>query len=100
MKESAGTTTGRLRDRYNPLIVVEVALSTALLMCSALFVIHAVRLATFEFRYAGKRVVVAPLFVDPKLRADSNTVERFYDDLVLGAGRLPGAVIAATVHNR
>ena len=99
MKESAGTTTGRLRDRYNPLIVVEVALSTALLMCSALFVIHAVRLAAFEFRYAAKRVVVAPLFIDPKLRPDSNTVESFYDQLVLGASRLPGAVSAATVHN-
>lgn len=98
MKESAGTTTGRLRDRYNPLIVVEVALSTALLMCSALFVIHAVRLAAFEFQYAAKRLVVAPLFVDPKLRPDSNGVERFYDELVLRAGRVPSAVIAATVH--
>jgi putative ABC transport system permease protein len=100
MKESAGTTTGRLRDRYNPLIVVEVALSTALLMCSALFVIHAVRLAAFEFRYAAKRLVVAPLFVDPKLRPDSNEVEKFYDELVLRAGRAPRAVIAATVHNQ
>ena len=99
MKESAGTTTGRLRDRYNPLIVIEVALSTALLMCSALFVIHAVRLASFEFRYAAKRVVSAPLFVDLRLRPDSNSVESFYDELVLRAGRLPGAVSAATVRN-
>ena len=99
LKESAGTTTGRLRDRYNPLIVVEVALSTALLMCSALFVIHAVRLASFEFRYAAKRVVVAPLFVDLRLRPDSNSIERFYDELVLRASRLPDAVSAATVHN-
>ena len=99
MKESAGTTTGRLRDRYNPLIVVEVALSTALLMCSALFVIHAVRLAAFEFRYAAKRLVVAPLFVDPKLRPDSNEVEKFYDELVVRASRLPAAIAAATVRN-
>lgn len=99
MKESAGTTTGRLRDRYNPLIVVEVALSTALLMCSALFVIHAVRLAAFEFRYAAKRLVVAPLFVDPKLRPDSNAVDKFYDELVIRASRVPAGVIAATVHN-
>ena len=99
MKESAGTTTGRLRDRYNPLIVIEVALSTALLMCSGLFVINAVRLAAFEFRYAAKRLVVAPLFVDPKLRPDSNEVEKFYDDLVARAARIPAAVVAATVHN-
>ena len=99
MKESAGTTTGRLRDRYNPLIVVEVALSTSLLMCSGLFVINAVRLAAFEFRYAAKRLVVAPLFVDPRLRADSNDVEKFYDELVLRARRVPSAIIAATVHN-
>src|SRR3954462_482582 len=98
MKESAGTTTGRLRDRYNPLIVVEVALSTALLMCSALFVIHAVRLAAFEFRYAAKRLVVAPLFVAPKLRPDRTSVETFYDELVLRAARVPSAVVAATMH--
>lgn len=99
MKEGAGTTTGRLRDRYNPLIVLEVALSTALLMCSGLFLINVVRLAAFEFQYAAKRLVVAPLFVDAKQIRDSGGVEQFYDDLVARARGVPSAVIAATVHN-
>ena len=99
MKESAGTTTGRLRDRYNPLIVLEVALSTALLMCSGLFVVNVVRLAMFEFQYAAKRVVEAPLFVDAKQIPDSVGVGRFYDDLVDRARALPSAVAAATSYS-
>ena len=99
MKESSGTTTGRLRDRYNPLIVLEVALSTALLMCSGLFVINVVRLAAFEFQYAARRLVVAPLFVDVKQVRDSADVEHFYDELVVRARSVPSAVIAATVYN-
>ena len=96
MKEGTGTTTGRLRDRYNPLIIVEVALSTALLMCSGFFVINVVRLAAFEFQYAAKRLVTAPLFVNPKQVPDSFGVERFYDELIARASRAPSAVIAAT----
>lgn len=96
MKEGAGTTTGRLRDRYNPLIVLEVSLSTALLMCAGLFTINAVRLAAFEFQYAAKRLVDAPMFVDPKQVPDSNNVERFYADLISRVSRLPNAVTAAT----
>ncbi|HKN69313.1 MAG TPA: FtsX-like permease family protein [Gemmatimonadaceae bacterium] len=98
MKEGAGTTTGRLRDRYNPLIIVEVALSTALLMCSGFFVINVVRLAAFEFQYAAKRLVTAPLFANPKQTPDTLGVERFYDELVVRARRVPRAVIAATLH--
>ena len=99
IKEGAGTTTGRLRDRYNPLIIVEVALSTALLMCSGFFVINVVRLAAFEFQYAAKRLVTAPLFVNPKQMPDSLAVERFYDQLIVRARRAPRAVIAATSHD-
>jgi predicted permease len=97
MKEGAGTTTGRLRDRYNPLIVLEVALSTALLMCSALFVINVVRLAAFEFQYAAKRLVNAPIWVSEKQIRDSVGVERFYDDLILKVRDLPSAVVASTL---
>ena len=96
MKEGAGTTTGRLRDRYNPLIIVEVALSTALLMCSALFVIFAVRLALFDFRYDAKRLVMADLGVSPQQLPAGSSVARFYYDLIERAQRLPGAERAAT----
>jgi putative ABC transport system permease protein len=100
MKEGAGTTTGRLRDRYNPLIVLEVALSTALLMCSALFVIKTVRLAAFEFQYAAKRLVVAHLWVTGKQALRDDDVNRFYDDLLVRMRRLPSATSAATSYNR
>jgi hypothetical protein len=36
LKESSATTTGRRRSRYNPLVIVEVALSLVLLMGAAL----------------------------------------------------------------
>ena len=100
MKEGAGTTTGRLRDRYNPLIVLEVSLSTALLMCSGLFVVKAVRLAAFEFQYAAKRLVVASLWVtDKQIRSDDD-VGRFYNDLLVRLRRLPAARSAATSYSR
>jgi hypothetical protein len=96
MKEGSGTTTGRLRDRYNPLIMVEMALSTALLMCAGLFVIFVVRLASFQFRYAAKRLVVASLNVSSRLAASDSAVERFYEDLTMRSSTVPGARSAAT----
>src|SRR4029079_11851876 len=56
MKEGAGVSTGRNRDRYNPLIIVEVALSTALLLNAGLFIILVTRLARFDFTYAAKNL--------------------------------------------
>ena len=97
MKEGTGTSTGRVRDRYNPLIVVEVALSTALLMTTALFLIIVVRLAAYEFQYAGERLVDATIVVNARQAADDAAVERFYDDLVARSRHLPGAREAATM---
>lgn len=99
MKEGAGTTTGRIRDRYNPLIILEVALSTALLMCTALFVLAVVRLSAFEFRYGAKRLVVADLHVAPTLLAGGISPARFYNDLVNRERQLTGATAAATRRN-
>ncbi|HKW10558.1 MAG TPA: ABC transporter permease [Gemmatimonadaceae bacterium] len=95
MKEAGGTTTGRIRDRYNPLIVLEVALSTALLMCSGLFVLIAIKLASFDFRYDAKHLVVAdiPIFRSHETGA---TVARFFDDVVARARALQNAVASAT----
>src|SRR6185369_3073568 len=59
IKEGSGASTGRIRDRYNPLVIVEIALSTALLMSCALFVIYLAHLRAFEFRYAANRLLVA-----------------------------------------
>jgi len=59
MKEGAGTTTGRIRDRYNPLIMLEVALSTTLLMCSALFLIVVIRLAMWSPRAVARSAIMA-----------------------------------------
>jgi len=97
MKEGAGTTTGRVRDRYNPLIVLEVALSTALLMCSGLFVLIAVNLASFNFRYDAKHLIVAHF--NPTIHHVPNAaLSRFYDDLLVRGRALPNAVLAATLY--
>jgi hypothetical protein len=91
MKEGSASTTGRLRG-YNPLIIIEAALSTALLMCSALFLIVVVRYAAFNFRYAAKRLVTADL--TPGIKPAEGS--RFYDDLIAAMAHLPHARSAAT----
>ena len=95
MKEGSATTTGKVRDRYNPLVMLEVALSTALLMCSALFVIVAVRLAAFDFRYAAKQLLTAtiqPSVTGVPLGGESH----FYDDLLARLTVMPRVRLAAT----
>ena len=99
MKEAAGTTTGRIGNRYNPLIILEVALSTALLMCSALFVLIVVRLSAFEFHYAAKRLVSADVTVGANQRPPGVSIGRFFHDIVEREQRLPGAMGAATLRH-
>lgn len=98
IKEGAGTATGRLRDRYNPLVVVEVALSTGLLMTAALLTISATRLTTFEFRYAAKRLLVASVNAREVSATNHVSLDRFFDDLVARTEALPGAAAAAWWH--
>ena len=89
-------TSGRLRDRYNALIVVEVALSTSLLTIAALFIIFVSRLAGFDFSYAAKQLQVARLEVRTRDVASDTAVETFYDDLTERMRTLPGVRAAAT----
>jgi predicted permease len=95
IKEGAGSS-GRIRDRYNPLIIVEVALSTALLMTAALFVITVIRLSGFDFSYAAKQLQVASVSIRPRDLPNDSTVERFFDDLPARMKTLPGVRDAAT----
>jgi predicted permease len=97
MKDTAGTTTGRIRDRYNPLIVIEVALSTALLMCSGLFVLIAFNLASFDFRYDARHLVVADLDIKSNQMTNA-AISRFYDGIIANGRALPNAIAAATYH--
>lgn len=97
MKEGSASTTGRLRDRYNPLIVLEVALSTALLVCSGLFVVVVIKLAAFDFRYAAKQLLTAN--IPPNKEIPKGMAGRFYDDLVVRVTRLSHARFAATRHD-
>jgi predicted permease len=95
IKEGAGST-GRIRDRYNPLIIVEVALSTALLMTATLFVIMVVRLSAFDFTYAAKQLQTAGLSIRSRDLPSDSAAERFYDDLPGRMKALPGVREAAT----
>src|SRR6185503_7935191 len=95
IKDGAGAT-GRVRDRYNPLIVIEVALSTALLMTAGLFIIAVVRLAGFDFSYAAKQLQVASLEVKRGDMPNDSAVEMFYDDLAARMRMSPGVREAAT----
>ncbi|HKO14830.1 MAG TPA: ABC transporter permease [Gemmatimonadaceae bacterium] len=97
MKEGSGSTTGRLRGRYNLLIIGEVALSTALLMSAALYAFYVVRLAHLDFHYAAQRLVTATL--KPGRSQTNGDPRRFYEDLLSRAGQLPHARFAATMHS-
>jgi putative ABC transport system permease protein len=94
--KGGGGTSGRLRDRYNALIVVEVALSTALLMTAALFIIFVSRLAGFDFSYAAKELQVASLDVLTRDVASDTAVEMFYENLTARMRALPGVRAATT----
>ena len=96
MKEGAGVSTGRNRDRYNPLIIVEVALSTALLMNAGLFIILVTRFVRFDFSYAAKNLQTVVVDVGGKAIAADSAVGRFFDDLQVRAAHLPGARAATT----
>lgn len=95
MKDGAGSTS-RVRDRYNPLIILEVALSTALLMTAGLFILVVVRLAGFNFSYAAKQLHVASLEVKGRDIPSDTAVETFYQDLETRMRALPGVRNAAT----
>lgn len=95
VKDGAGGS-GRVRDRYNPLIIIEVALSTALLMMAALFIIAVSRLVGFDFSYAAKQLQVASLNVRTRDMRSDAAVEPFYDDLAARVRTLPGVRNAAT----
>ncbi len=94
--KDGGASTGRVRDRYNPLIIVEVALSTGLLMTAALFAIFTLRLSLFDFRYDARRLLRAPVGLTSK-RPKTENADRFFRELVDRAERLPGAERAATL---
>lgn len=98
IKEGAGSSS-RFRDRYNPLIVVEVALSTALLMTATLFTIAVVKLGGFDFTYAAKQLQVASLEVKSRDVPSDSAVEVLYDNLAARVGALPGVRQAATSHD-
>lgn len=95
IKEGAGSTS-RLRDRYNPLIIIEVALSTALLMTAALFLIFVIRLVAFDFSYAAKQLQVARVEVRPRDVPSDSATELFFEDLAERVRTLPGVRAAAT----
>lgn len=97
IKEGAGSTAS-IRDRYNPLIIVEVALSTGLLMTVMLFVIAVVKLRAFDFSYAAKQLQTADLEVKARDVPGDSAVERFYDDVVFRMRGLAGVREAATSH--
>ena len=95
IKDGSGAT-GRVRDRYNPLIIVEVALSTALLMTAALFIIAVSRLIGFDFSYAAKQLQVVSLDVKTRDIPNDSAVEAFYNGLLGRVRTLPGVRDVAT----
>ncbi len=93
IKESAGTTTGRNRDRYNPLVIMEVAVSTGLLMAAALLAISATRLTAFDFRYHAKQLLVSYVFAPV---AKATDVGPFFDAVVERTSTMRGVLSAST----
>ena len=94
MKEGSGNTTGRVRDRYNPLVMFEVALSTALLMSAALLIIGVFQTSAFRFRYDARKIITFEHNLDWQRGRNDLPPERFWDELAARARRLPGVRFA------
>ncbi len=94
MKEG-GATTDRRRDRYNPLLILEVALSTGLLTTACLYAQYALTLASFDFRYNANRMVIANVKASVT-NVPSTAVAQFYGDAVQRLRNLQPGAEAAT----
>jgi predicted permease len=94
--KEGGSTSERIRDRYNPLIVTEVALSTALLMSSGLFVIMSIQHAGFRFNYDASRLITADIGVPPLVTKQGATPDRFFSELLSRLPGMPHVASAAT----
>ena len=95
MKDGGGSTQRRGR-RYSPLIIAEVALSTALLMTAALFGMSSYRLATYQFRVDARRLVTASLGYRFGGKSPSGGVEPTFDAVLARLRRIDGVRDAAT----
>jgi predicted permease len=71
--------TERSRDRYNPLLIVEVALSNGLLTTACLFAFAAHSLVNFHFSYYADRLIVSRLEA-PGADMPVETLEQFFSD--------------------
>jgi hypothetical protein len=93
--KDGGMTTDRRRDRYNPLLIVEVGLSTGLLTTAGLYALFSSNLASFHFSYDADRLITATL-VAPAPAVPSADVAHFYRDALVRLEHLPHAELAAT----
>ncbi len=57
LKEGSGTTTGRVKSRFRPLVIAELTLSTVLLVGASLMVKATLHVATFDFGYAPEQLL-------------------------------------------
>lgn len=95
IKEGGGLTR-KTRDRYGSLLILEIALSTGLLLSSALFALYARNLAAFDFTYDAKALLTAEVSLTADALRPGMDVGRAYDDLLVRMTSLQGARSAAT----
>lgn len=97
LKDNTGTTTGRLRHRYNPLIIGEVAVSLVLVMAAALLAKATGRLAGFEFGYEARGLVRSFISVGPG-RSHPDSVSRVINGLIQRVREIPGFRSVSSFH--
>lgn len=93
--KDGGTSTDRMRDRYNPLLIVEVALSTGLLTTAGLYALFSSNLASYHFSYDANRLIVADLRA-PAPNVAPSDVAGFYHGALARFGTLSKGGTAAT----
>ncbi len=98
LKADVGTTTGRERWRYNPLVVVEVALALALLMGGGLLLRSVGSLRKADMGFNPSRLVTASVRGGMNLsrirgRVDTVTVD--WEQVLARAATVPGVQVAA-----
>ncbi|MDQ6887248.1 MAG: ADOP family duplicated permease [Gemmatimonadota bacterium] len=88
LKDGAGTTTGRVRHRYDGLVTIEVGLSLMLLFAAALIIRSTAAVNAYDYGYNVRGLVAAQMYIWKPDLPDSE-VTPFYKRVLDDASRIP-----------
>ncbi|MFB3112786.1 MAG: ABC transporter permease [Gemmatimonadales bacterium] len=95
--ESAGSSSFRMGRVGTSLVVTEIAMSGALLVCAGMMIKSVINLKTFDMGFQTENVLTARVALFPADYPDGESRLQFYDGLAQRLNALPGVESAAFV---